>query len=101
VLGSAQHQRLYQSDPQHHARLGIIGQPLLGRPVDQIIKVWNMAQRFRRDGMRQSPVCWVIYTPCGRGKRLFQRLPPAENGIEKLERSAPSGKSLNISHPLP
>jgi hypothetical protein len=74
---------------------------LLSRPVDQIIEVWNMAQRFRRDGMRQGAVGWVIYPPCGGGKRLFQRLPPAENGIEELERSAPSGKSLNISHPLP
>ena len=77
---------------QHGPRLGIVGQPLTGRAVDQRIEIRQAAERFAGDGAGQRRISWREFARNLRS--IVHRLPAAEHGIENAQRSAPGGKAF-------
>jgi hypothetical protein len=78
----AQRKYLNQRDAQDHARLGVVRQLLARGAVDQRVEIGQMAQRFRHNRVDKGAV--------GRGQALggamkgqFQRVAPAQHGIEQ------------------
>ena len=84
----AQRQRLDQRDAQCGPRLGVIGQGLPGRRIDQRVEIGEPAQRFGGDGVRQRPIVAALDPPGRRIERRFDRLPAPQHGIEHTHRRA-------------
>jgi hypothetical protein len=95
VMRRAEHQCLHQRDPQRHARLCIVRQRSFGDRIDQRVEIRKPPEDFGGDGMRQSPVGPVDVTRRG-DERLFQRLSPAQHGIEQAQRGAARGGAEGI-----
>ena len=96
--GGIEPQRLRQHQPQHHARLGILGQDLLGRAVYQGVEIGQPAQGLARNRLGERTVGRLADVRQGRALGLLQRLAPPEHGIEQAERSAAHGKSGRKGH---
>jgi len=101
VRRGVQSQRLRQHDPQHHPRLGVIGQALFGDAVDQRINVSQPAQRLARNRTGERAVGRGANRAERRALGDFQRLPPAQNRIKQTKRSAAHGKSGGGWHGRP
>ena len=71
VRRRAERQGLDERDAQRKARLGIIGQPRLGRRIDQRVEIGQAAQYFGGDGMGQRPVVGTLDSRrCAPDRRL-------------------------------
>ena len=89
-------QPLRQHQPQHRARLGVLGQNLARRAVDQGVEIDQPTQRFRRNcageprvGRRQSME--------RRRLVLLQRFAPAQDAIEHAQRRAAGWQAGHIA----
>ena len=78
VLRRAHRQRLDQRDAQGEARLGVVGQGLLGRAVDQGVEIGEPAQRLGRDRVREGAVVGPVEVARGGVERGFERKPLAQ-----------------------
>ena len=81
--------RLREHQPQHRARLGIGGQRLCGRAVDQRIEIVQPAQALAGDGDGKPAV--LTGQPAHRPTRLLQRLAPPQHRIEQTQRRRSRG----------
>ena len=93
--GRAEREDLDEGDAQHHARLGIMGQRLAGGGVDQRVEIREVTERFGGGGVDQGAV--------GRGQALggavqreFQRIAPAQYGIEQAQGRAAGGEAGGV-----
>ena len=85
-----------QHQPQHRARLGVIGQVLAGGAIDQRVEIGQPAQRLGCQGAGERAV-GIAADALQRGRpRLLERLAPAEHGIAQAQRSFAGGESGNV-----
>ncbi len=87
----AERQRLDERDAQRKARLGVIGQPRLGRRIDQRVEIGQAPQHLGGNRMRQRAVVAPL-DPRGRtANRGLERQALAQHGIEQPQRGAARG----------
>ena len=84
-------QPLRQHQPQHGARLGIVGQDLLRGAVDQRVDVGQPAQRLGRDRAGQRAVGIGAHVLQGIVGRLVERLAAPQHRIEQAQRRRARG----------
>ncbi|GEO02169.1 hypothetical protein NSE01_40010 [Novosphingobium sediminis] len=90
VRRQAEAQRLRKHEPQDAAGLGVFGQNLPGRAIDQAVEIGEPAQRFLRDGKREGAVIAALDRAQYRRGGLIERIATAQHGIEQAQRSAAS-----------
>ena len=96
-----QPQPLCQHHAQHRADLGILGQPLLRRAVDQAIEIGQPAQGLVGDGAGETLVGHAAHLTQCRPFGLFQRFAPPQHGVEHLQGRAARVDSGRLSHGRP
>ena len=84
----AQRQRLDKGDTQREARLGVVGQALARRTVDQGVEVGQAAQRFGGDGMSEGAVVGPGELARGAVERRLEGQALAEDRVEQPQRGA-------------
>jgi hypothetical protein len=67
---------LDQGNAEREACLGIVGQAIARRAVDQRVEIGETAQRFRRDRVGERLVIRPIEVARGRVQRRFERQAP-------------------------
>jgi hypothetical protein len=81
----AERQYLDERDSKDVARLGIAGQSLSGRRIDQGVEIGQTPQRLRGDGMGEGAIVGAIEV-AGRGiERGFERQPLAQDRAQQPE----------------
>ena len=96
----AQRQHLDERDAQRETRLGIVGQPLLGRRVDQRVEIGQTTQRLGRDGVCQTAIRSTRQRARRRGERRLQRFTPAQHGVEQADSGAAGGGAQRLGRAL-
>ncbi len=91
-------QPLRQHHAQHLPCLGIIGQRLLHRAVDQPVQIDEPAQHLSGYGAGQRLVLEPADILCRRTERHVQRLAAAQGCIEQAKRSAARVDTGGLSH---
>ena len=92
----AEAQRLDQRDPQHETRLGVIGEPLLRRAVDQRVEIGKAPKGFGGDRMGERAVVGPVEVTRRRIERAFERQPLAQHGVEQPQGGATRGRTGRI-----
>ena len=91
-------QPLRQHQPQHRARLGVVGDTLARRAVDQRVEIGEPAQRLVDDRERQCTVGGAVDTAQRSALGLFERLAAPQHRVQQFERRAAGGKSGGFGH---
>ncbi len=92
MVGRAEPDLLRQREPQHHPRLGVVGQVEPGGGVDQHVEVGQAAQRFTDDRRRQRG---VGRRQVARGMGgVVHRQSAAKHRIEHGQRGAAGGNTV-------
>ncbi len=93
---SPQRQRLDERDPKREARLAIVGKPLPGGAVDQIVEIGEAAKRLGGDGESEAAVVVPIEVARGRIERGIERQALAQDRVEQPEGRSPRRRALGI-----
>ena len=79
-----------QHQPQHRTRLGIVGQVLPGRRIDQSVEIGGPAQRLGSQRAGQRAIGLGQTGQCVIG-RLVERVAAAQHTVGHAERGAARG----------
>src|SRR3712207_2403291 len=98
MRGRAERERLDERDPERESRLRIGRKRLLGRAVDQDVKIGQPAQRLGSDRVGKGSIISPLQIPRRRVERRFEGQPFPEHRVEQAERGPARGGSDRIIH---